>query len=744
MSRLLLLSFLLLSFLSYSQISLTVNIKTTKGKVLKNARTYISLDGKKMQSKKTNENGRVFYEVVTPGKYIFYYAEDLKGFDFEVKEGRKGRKTRSITYDPKGIFKKHKKSDRSNITFTDIDQKKGRFEPAKGRCVYQIILKNSKGLAIKNTPVYIVDIKAKIKYKSNTGPNGIAKFYIYSGKIYEVDIDGIEGIEVVSVPAVKYSIMTREISYEKAEINQRIVGDSIFQSNINAEQRATTHAYVQIKLINYDKIGLRNEKVCLNDENSSSVYVATTNDDGIVRFMLKNSTNYVVHLTYERGVNLIDLENVNGFKYVKKTHKYRGSLLIEQQLAQQKEEMEKLKAKLKEAEEAFSSGRAALNVTFNETPVETISEPDKYLLNTPEGFTVNFGNSGKAATPTIVGDNLYLQEGSYSSNYYCINANNGQFNWGLRLGESGISPAVYKNGVLLINTASCSLYAIDASTGKLLWSKWLAGYVYTTPSADNENVYVAYKHGGYPVVVSFNLRSGKLNWMRLVDDEIIACPIVVDSEIHVASQNGMYYIYDKESGGLKKKRQDLSAVSTPTITDKRIYITVAKGASENLIALDRYTLETLKTYPISLSSLKISGLRNVDQTDQMNFNGSHPIIYKNKIAIVTDRFNIMAFDVAGESLLWKHKIQVNSDQLPIVANKKVIITSKAGKVFSFDIQTGAKTLAKKISGKIEGQPIAKKGVLYIAVGGVVKVIKNAVNHSWFQWNKDGGHNAVWK
>ena len=73
---------------------------------------------------------------------------------------------------------------------------------------------------------------------------------------------------------------------------------------------------------------------------------------------------------------------------------------------------------------------------------------------------------------------------------------------------------------------------------------------------------------------------------------------------------------------------------------------------------------------------------------------------------------------------------------------KVIITSKDGKVFSFDIQTGAKTLVKKISGKIEGQPIAKQGVLYIAVGGVVKVIKNAVNHSWFQWNKDGGHKCL--
>ena len=88
MSRSIVFPFLFLSLLSFGQISLTVNIKTTKGTFLKNAKTYISLDGKKMQSKKTNENGRVFYQVTTPGEYIFYYAEDVKGFEFEVKEGR--------------------------------------------------------------------------------------------------------------------------------------------------------------------------------------------------------------------------------------------------------------------------------------------------------------------------------------------------------------------------------------------------------------------------------------------------------------------------------------------------------------------------------------------------------------------------------------------------------------------------------------------------------------------------------
>ena len=736
--------FLFLSFFSSGQIEVNVTIRTIKGKPLKQAKTYLSIGGEKAQQKETDENGKVFYEVIDPGVYTFYYAEDIKGFDIEMRKGRKGKMSKSLSYDPDGVFAVFQKADRSNLTFKEIDQTKVKFKPATGRCGYELILKNSKGFPVNNIPVALADINKKTIYKSNTGPKGIANFYLYSGRNYELDINGEEGLREIKIPMVKYGVFKKVLPYEQPKIVQKIKGDSIYQYKVSAQQRATTHSFLQVTLVDYNRNGLSNEKICLNDENSSTIYVAYTNEQGLARFMIKNGTDYVMHLTHERGVKLLSMEKTTGFKSRKLTHSYRGSLLIEKQLAEQKAEMELLKAKLKAAEEDFASGRAALKVTYNETPVKVISAPEKYLMNTPKGFSLNFGNSGKAGTPTIVGDNLYVQEGLYSSNYFCINATNGKYNWGLRLGETGISPAVYKNGVILINTASCSLYAIDAKTGKLLWSKWLAGYVYTTPSADNENVYVAYNHGGYPVVVSFDLRSGKLNWMRLVDEEIIACPVVVDSEIHVASQNGMYYVYDKKSGGLKKKREDLNAVSTPTISEESIYISVSNGSSENLVALDRKTLETKQTYPTSLTSLRISGLRNVDQTDQMNFNGSHSIIYKNKIAILADKYNLMAFDVVSEKLLWKQKIEVNEDQLPIVANKKAIIMSKAGEIYSFDIQTGSKKFIKAVSGKIEGQPIAKKGFLYIAVGGAIKVIKNAVSYSWLQWNKDGGHNAIWE
>ena len=62
-----------------------------------------------------------------------------------------------------------------------------------------------------------------------------------------------------------------------------------------------------------------------------------TNEQGVARFMIKNGTDYVMHLTYERGVKLLSMEKTTGFKSRKLTHSYRGSLLIEKQLAEQKQ-----------------------------------------------------------------------------------------------------------------------------------------------------------------------------------------------------------------------------------------------------------------------------------------------------------------------------------------------------------------------------------------------------------------------
>jgi outer membrane protein assembly factor BamB len=690
----------------------------------------------------TDVNGKAVFTLTEPGTYSFSYLDVKNAATAEAKEGFSGTFMRSVTYDPKGVFAEKPKADRTGIAFKTIPGRQLRGKPGVAKVTVHV--KKSNRSLVPNVALKLVSIKDKTKYTGESNSYGQAIFYVPISQTYEIDVENMEAFKSFKVPNYSGLEMQQVVFYEKTKVKETVKGDTIVQNSVAQQTGSSSHVLFTLNLKDFSGSPLNDEPVYLKAIDSERVYEGKTDEDGKCSLMVEKGTDYILNLKHESGLILVEAPVSRGFRRESATRRYRGSAVIEAQLAEQKAEMERLQAKLKQAEKDFASGKAQLDVTFRETPVESISAPANYLTKTAEGFNIDFKSAGPAATPTIIGDKMFTQEGLYSSNYYCLNSNNGSYNWGLELGESGISPAVYHDGVLLINTASCTLYAIDANTGRLLWSKWLAGYVYTTPSADDRNVYVAYNHGGYPVVVSFGLRSGELNWMRLVDEEIIASPVVEGSEVHVASQNGMYYVYDKESGQLKKKRTDLKAVSSPTITADKIYVTVQDAGSEHLVALNRTTLETELNYPTSLTSLKISGVRNVDATDQMNFNGSHPIVYQNKTVIITDAHNLMAFDIASEKMLWKKPVQVNSDQLPIVANGKVIITTKDGKVMSYEIDTGTSKLLKKVNGEIEGQPVAKNGFLYIAVGGIITVIKNATNHNWGQWNKDASHNTVWK
>ena len=209
-------------------------------------------------------------------------------------------------------------------------------------------------------------------------------------------------------------------------------------------------------------------------------------------------------------------------------------------------------------------------------------------------------------------------------------------------------------------------------------------------------------------------------------------------------KSGIYYVFDKESGELKMSSTNLKVVSSPTLTEKHIFVTVSTLGRENLVMLDRKTLKIKKKFSTTLEALETSGMRDVDETDQMNFNGSHPVVYQNKIVVVMDKDAIHAFDCSSEKLRWTAKVEVNSDQLPIIAKGKVIITAKSGEVYAYDLETGARKLIKKVSGEIEGQPIAKGGKLYMATGGMIAVMRILQRFEWNQWNKDATHNTYWR
>jgi outer membrane protein assembly factor BamB len=770
-SQLLLLATLLCAKLSHAQDQVTIKIKNTQGRPLPNIEvTAFNSAENDLQKAKTDASGKALFFLTKIGVYSFSYLE-MKDFDtYEVMQGMRGTFEQSVTYDPQKIFVPKPKADRKDIVFTDYNPQQLKGKPGVG--VMNILVKRTDKSPVPGADVVAVSVKDKVKYKGRTDATGKVIFCLPCGRSYEIDVDGNEAVKIFDVPIDTGIEMTQVVFYEKAVLNETVKGDTIVQKNITYSNGTNTHLLVIVNLKNYEGKPLPDEPVFLQAEGQKRVYEGVTNREGQCKLMVQKSADYIVNLKYEQGLHMIEAKKSTGFGMESMTRRYRGSAEIERMVAEQAaeikrlEEEERLLQERRKEEERIAKLRAEERVkalealrlekmktekelvqtfydkkfvpAFRETPVEKAAAPTNYLKQTPEGYTIQFTSGGAIGTPTVINDKMFIPAGFYSPSFYCLKAETGQYLWGVELGESGASPAVYHKGVLLINTYSCTLYAIDALTGNLLWSKWLAGTVYSTPSADDNGVYVVYKYGGAYVLSCFDLRTGTFKWINRLDSETIACPVIDGNEVHVASQTGFYYIFDKLTGKPIDVITSIHALSSPTLTASSIFVTARVDGKEQLVELDRKTRQVRKKYNAEIAGIKITD--GHDCREQMNFNGSHPIVYQNKYVVLADQQHLRVFDAQSERLLWEKMVEVSSSQVPVVVNNQVLIATTNGTLMSYDLANGNPKVLRDQKVTIDAQPVSGKGFLFIASSGILSVIRSVQNLQWNQWNKDARHN----
>lgn len=775
--QLLSLVFICAVILAYGQDTYTLQIVDTQNQPLKNTEVRALNSEKKVTLKATTDNtGTVVFTLSAPGKYTFSYLTVVDATSYTVREGGgKGFSEKRITYDPKKVFAVQPNASRTGIVFKSVPAQQLKGQPNMAKVTIEVL--SSKEEKVPSVLIELVSCTDQCKYKGYANGIGQCVFFVPNNKEYEIDVEHSEALAKFNIPNYQNLQMEQTAYYEKMKVNEVVKGDSIFQNEVAQTGGTNSHVLFILTLKDFDNNLLNNEFVYVNSQNKKRIYVGKTDDKGICKLMLEKGDDYLVNLKYERDIRLIEAKNINGFATFTSTRRYRGSLLVEKIMAEQKAEMKRVEEeqiRLEKERVEWEKGRAArekemiaqqksaeeirkkLNAefeqkiiakafvpTYNQTPVQRADVPTNYLKKTAKGFDIDFKSSGPIGTPTIVDDKLFTQEGFYSPNFYCLNSKTGQYVWGVELGESGISPAVYHNGIILVNTYSCTLYALDAVTGALLWSKWLAGTIYSTPSAADNSVYVVYNHGGRYVIVSFNLKTGAFNWMRTIDNESIACPVVDGNEVHVASRSGNYYVFNKDTGNPIINSTTVHAVTSPTIGPDKIFITAAINGIEQLVILDRKTLKIDKKYTAQLNRVKTGETHGCFAS--MNFNGSHPVVYQNKYVILADGQKVIAFDATSEKTLWKQPLVTSTSQIPIVANNKVMITSSTGQIMVYDINTGTpQKIEEKAGGNSEGQPIASQGFIYIASAGILSVCKSVQNFQWNQWNKDASHNAYLK
>ncbi len=154
-----------------------------------------------------------------------------------------------------------------------------------------------------------------------------------------------------------------------------------------------------------------------------------------------------------------------------------------------------------------------------------------------------FGGDDDIGAPLTLANGL-IYANSKNGFIYALNESTGAVVWSTQISalsnQDMSGPAVSINGTLYVGSNDGYLYALNASTGAVLWKFATTGPVYSSPAIANGVVYFAsVDHNVYALDAS----SGSLLWTYSFGNQSYSSPIVVDGWVYCGASDGKLYAF---------------------------------------------------------------------------------------------------------------------------------------------------------------------------------------------------------
>jgi len=616
----------------------------------------------------------------------------------------------------------------------------------------KIIVSDKNEKPVSNLQVSMFCRKTKKYYSTKTDNTGEARFLVLINNDYEINVDAEKNYRQITIPDKPYLGMTKKFVYTPSKVDETITGDTITQQLGFDAQPSNSRVLIKMLIMDLERNPLANEPVYINEVNGNKVYSGTSGSDGNVTLLVPKGSKYLLSFKYERDVDLLDLVQKEGYRTIEIEYGYMGSEKIEEFYKTAKRD---------------KNGFLTEFMTVNVTPTNFNGSIEKTEL----GFNINYGLESPTPTPAAYDGMLLTHGGYYSRNFFNFDEATGKFNWGLEFSESGPSSAVVEDSIVLINTQSCTLYALEAYTGKLLWSKWLGPNLYSMPSVSNGKVYAVYPNelganvyrltrtgkGDTKelknVVACFDLKTGKIIWQNWLDSEVLSSPVISGGNVYLTCLSGKLYEFDKNSGSLLGSINDI-AMSPPTVVNDKVFVSVKDKEQKGNETVSVYAangLKPIKKISALSSKLFIDDLYKLSASEQMNFCGTRTLHYRGK------NYNVMGNKLICSNpddgtIVWTTEItnEITEDgkpsaTMPVAANGKIIVSTLSGQVITFEPAHGGKLSTWATGTKIESQPAISNGWIYSGSerGKTVSINTGDSKFTgWTMFGYNGSHNTV--
>jgi outer membrane protein assembly factor BamB len=210
----------------------------------------------------------------------------------------------------------------------------------------------------------------------------------------------------------------------------------------------------------------------------------------------------------------------------------------------------------------------------------------------------------------ISGNRLYV--GDYSGHLYALNATTGKILWEAhvqpRFGSTGnfYATPTLAYGRVYIGSTDGKMYSFGASSGKLRWSQSTGGYVYSSAAVWHSRVYVgSYSHTFF----CLDAATGAVIWQFRADGPISGSPTILAGRVYFATLKGTTYALDATGGARSWTFPD--GKYSPVVADaSRLYL-VGYTRLYGLVETRAKTAPRTLSAASALQALRAAGFRKL-------------------------------------------------------------------------------------------------------------------------------------
>jgi len=409
------------------------------------------------------------------------------------------------------------------------------------------------------------------------------------------------------------------------------------------------------------------------------------------------------------------------------------------------------------------------------------------------GWRVRIPGGRALATPAIADGMAYVGGGFGSNEFYAFDAATGRPRWAIRVSDDGPTAAVVAEGRVVFNTESCTLFVVDARTGKHLWSRWLGDPLMSQPAVHAGVVYMAYPGSdGEHRLIALRLEDGATVFERRIAGDVISAPVVDGDSVYLTTTDGTVYRHALADGKLLFQKK-MNATSAPSLAGGEIHVaqsdpSAPKGevrkegfrrmakdgtfqgelqAPREAKYLDRSVQEKShygakqKADDASVgfgggapaSAKTAAAGANLGQATVRGiweFQGSRPTIVKDR-SYVTQGDVVRGLDRKSGRVLWERRLAGDASKVgghlgtpPAYAGGKLVVGTAQGDVVGYAPDGGAELFRVATGEEIRFQPALVGGRIFVGTaGGTLLAIESGdpTLDGWTMWGGGPEHDG---